>query len=556
MATDIIKKFWDKLSRRHDNLGRDDSFYALFSNGFDKAKIKLDHITKVVIREYDEECLKKIEDGLIAIDNIVRNPKQFLMVEEEIIPVELAKKVNKDSIKHLSSHSHLINRIEDDGMVMPTRILTALKDDTINLYENRFVRSLIINLVTFFDRRFSEFLDDVDFSSMAKLDNKTLFTVKNSQVNLDLHMMVVTDNFNKDDIMKMDEVIRRVGWIKHTLAKLYDSDFMKKLRDAKIVVGEIKKTNTIKGHPDYNICYHLWNYIMNYKGMVLDFRIEEIPIELTPKYQKKMNKALMYFYSAVDACQKDNEKYAEAIKKSWNLNIKQTKVKLIKDTIDNSEVEVVREVIDKTIFTDQHQSQLDKLNAEKEKLKLQLKEMKEKHKAREKANRELEENKREFIILKEREIKELMHQKQYAKDCALAKLRNKQEEKITKEEAKKVAVVRNEKYNLVSQLTSWIDKKKVSERSIEKANGVKVLLNREIKAGIRVEENTAEIKKIDDDIVKWKKTIVVAGEKRVALEEKIAKVDARIARINAANKSRREKRRAILKAKNSKLSRY
>ena len=57
MATDIIKKFWEKLSRRHDNLGRDDSFYALFSNGFDKAKIKLDHITKVVVREYDEECL-------------------------------------------------------------------------------------------------------------------------------------------------------------------------------------------------------------------------------------------------------------------------------------------------------------------------------------------------------------------------------------------------------------------------------------------------------------------------------------------------------------------
>ena len=60
MATDIIKKFWDKLSRRHDNLGKDDSFYALFSNGFSKAKIKLDHITRVVVREYDEETLKKI----------------------------------------------------------------------------------------------------------------------------------------------------------------------------------------------------------------------------------------------------------------------------------------------------------------------------------------------------------------------------------------------------------------------------------------------------------------------------------------------------------------
>lgn len=553
MATDIIKKFWDKLSRRHDNLGREDAFYALFSNGFDKAKIKLDHITKVVIREYDEECLKKIEDGLVAIDNIVRNPKQFLMVEKEIIPVELAKKVNKDSIKHLSSHSHLINRIEDDGMVMPTRILTALKDDTINLYENRFVRSLIINLVTFFDRRFSEFLDDVDFSSMAKLDNRTLFTVKNSQVNLDLHMTVVTDNFNKDDIMKMDEVIRRVGWIKHTLGKLYDSDFMKKLHDQKMVVGEIKRTNTIKGHPDYNICYHLWNYIMNYQGMVLDFRVEEIPIELTPKYKKKMNKALMYFYSAVDACQKDNEKYLEALKKSWNLNIKQTKVKLIKDTIDNSEVEVKKEIIDNTIFTDENQKQLEKLYAERDKLKLQLNEMKQKHKEREKQHREMEDNKREFIILKEREIKELMNKKQYAKDCALARIRNKKEKEITKEEAKRVAVIRTKKYNLVSQLASWIDKKKVSERSIEKANGVKVLLNREIKAGIRVEENLAEIKKLDADIIRWNKTIKTASEKKIVLEAQIEKIEQQIAKANSANKARRDKRRAILKKKNSKV---
>lgn len=553
MATDIIKKFWDKLSRRHDKLGREDSFYALFSNGFDKAKINLDHLTRVVIREYDEECLKKIEDGLIAIDTIVRNPKQFLMVEDEIIPVELAKKVNKDSIKHLSSHSHLINRIDEEGMVMPTRILTALKDDTINLYENRFVRSLIINLVTFFDRRFSEFLDDVDFSSFAKLDNKTLFTVKNSQVNLDLHMTVVTDNFNKDDIMKMDEVIRRVGWIKHTLAKLYDSDFMKKLADTKMVVGEIKRTNTVKNHPDYNICYHLWNYIMGYQGMVLDFRVEEIPIELSPKYKKKMNKALMYFYSAVDACQKDNEKYAEAIKKSWNLNIKQTKVKLIKDTIDRSELEVVKEVIDKTIFTDTHQKQLEKLYEEREKLKLQLKEMKEKHKEKEKEFREMEDNKREFITLTEREIRELTQQKQYAKDCAMVRLRNKKEKEITKEEAKKVNIVRTKKYAVVSQLASWVDKKKVSERSIEKANGVKVLLNREIKAGIRVDENLAEIKKIDDDIVRWNKTIKTAEEKKVLLEAEIEKYDAQIAKINDANRVRRTKRRAILKQKNSKV---
>lgn len=552
MATDIIKKFWDKLSRRHDNVGRDDSFYALFSNGYDKATIKLDHVTRVVVREYDEECLKKIEDGLLAIDTIVRNPKQFLRVDEEIIPIELAKKVNQDSIKHLSSHSHLINRVEDDGMVMPTRILTGLKDDTINLYENRFVRSLIINLVTFFDRRFSEILDDVDFSSMIKLDNKNMFTVKNSQINLNVSMMVVTDNFNKDDITKMDEVIRRVGWIKHTLAKLYDSDFMKKLRDAKMVVGEIKRTNTIKNHPDYNICYHLWNYIMTYQGMVLDFRVEEIPIELSTKYKKKMSKALMYFYSAVDACQRDNEKYAEAIKKSWNLNIRQRKAKLIKDTIDRSELQVIKEEFDPSIFSEDKEKQLQKLLAEKEKLKEQLRALKERNREKEKEHRQNEEIKREFIILKDREIEELMQQKQEAKEAVKRKQRIKKEKEITAQEAKRVAGVRSKKYVLISQLTSWLDKKKVAQRSIEKSNGVKVLLNREIKEGVRVSENTAEIKKIDADIIKWNRTIKVADEKKVILEAQIEKVEAQIAKINAANKVRRTKRREILKEKNSK----
>ena len=241
MSIDIVKKFWDKLSRRHDNLGRDDSFYAIFSNGFNKANIKIDHITKVVIRECDEECLKKIEDGLVALDIITRAPKQFLKTDFEIIPVELAKKTGTASIKHLSSHSHLISRVDEDGMVVPTRILTGLSDDNIALYENIFVKSLIMNLVTFFDRRFSEMLDDVDFSSLTALKNKTSFNVKNSRVDFEMKFDVVTDNFNKEDIMKMDEILRRVAWIKRTLGRVYSSQFMKTLADCRPIVGAIKR---------------------------------------------------------------------------------------------------------------------------------------------------------------------------------------------------------------------------------------------------------------------------------------------------------------------------
>ena len=265
MSIDIIKKFWDKLSRRHDNLGRDDSFYAVFSNGYNKADIKLNHITKVVIRECDLDCLKRVEDGLVALDIITRAPKQFLKTDFEIIPVELAKKTGTASIKHLSSHSHLISRVDEDGMVVPTRILTGLADDNIALYENIFIKSLILNLATFFDRRFSEFLDDVDFSSLTSLQNKSVFNVKNSRVNFDMKLDIVTDNFNKDDIMKMDDILRRVAWIKRTLGRVYGSQFMRTLADCRPIVGAIKRTNIITKEPNYNICYHLWNFISNYE---------------------------------------------------------------------------------------------------------------------------------------------------------------------------------------------------------------------------------------------------------------------------------------------------
>ena len=57
---------------------------------------------------------------------------------------------------------------------------------------------------------------------------------------------------------------------------------------------------------------------------------------LSDKYKKKMNKAIMYMYSAVDACQKDNEKYNEALKKSLNLVVHNTKLKKIQDVMDNN----------------------------------------------------------------------------------------------------------------------------------------------------------------------------------------------------------------------------
>lgn len=552
MAIDIIKRFWDKLSLRHDNLGRDDSFYALFTNGFSKADMKVNHITKVVIRECDLECLKKIEDGLVALDIITRAPKQFLKTDFETIPVELAKKTGTASIKHLSSHSHLISRVDEDGMVVPTKILTGLSDDNIALYENIFIKSLIMNLTTFFDRRFSEFLDDIDFSSLTALENKTEFNVKNSRVNFEMKLNIVTDNFNKDDVMKLDDILRRVAWIKRTLGRVYGSMFMKKLADCRPLVGAIKRTNIITKEPNYNICYHLWNYIGSYEGMVLDFRVEKIPIELNDKYKRKMNKALMYMYSAVDACQKDNEKYNEALKKSMNLVIKKSKIKKIKNVVDNNITFEVKEQLDPYEFGVDKQKQLDDLIKEKEYLKEQLSLTKEKHRQKERELKEIEQEKQEYIRLKQQEIDELLKQKSESRKEMMRRNRIKKEQAIINQESKNVKKVRDRKYVVQARIREMQSRIRICTSNIEKSEGTIFMLKQEINNKINVEANKKEIKDLKRNQVEWKETIEKCKKKIKVYDKKILEIETKVKEINEINKKNRLKRKKILLEKNSK----
>jgi hypothetical protein len=551
MSIDMIKKFWDKLSRRHDNLGRDDSFYAIFSNGFNKANIKIDHLTKVVVRECDEECLKRIEDGLVALDIITRAPKQFLKTDFEIIPVELAKKTGTASIKHLSSHSHLISRVDEDGMVVPTRILTGLADDNIALYENIFVKSLIVNLVTFFDRRFSELLDDVDFSSLTALKNKSSFNVKNSKVDFEMKLDIITDNFNKDDIMKMDEILRRVSWIKRTLGRVYSSQFMRTLADCRPIVGAIKRTNIITKEPNYNICYHLWNYISNYEGMVLDFRIEQIPIELNDKYRKKMNKAMMYMYAAVDACQKDNEKYNEALKKSLNLVIKKSKIQKIKRVMDNNETVEIENENDPYIFGEEKQKTLEMLIKEKEYLKEQLSITKEKNRQKEIELREIEKEKQEYIRLKQQEIDDLLKQRSESRKEMMRRARINKEKEIIAQEAKAVKKIRDRKYVVEARIREMESRIKICNSNIEKSGGTIFMLTQEINNKVNVIENKKEIKEIKKNQITWKETIAKCKKKIKDYEAKVKEIDSKVEQLNKINKEKRAKRKKILIEKNS-----
>ena len=90
-----------------------------------KLHVKLDFEKK----DIDFSWLPVFEDTCYYIDNILRNPKRFIINEEEIVKIEQSKKVTVESIIHLTQHTNLIQKYDSEkNEVKPSKILNINKE--------------------------------------------------------------------------------------------------------------------------------------------------------------------------------------------------------------------------------------------------------------------------------------------------------------------------------------------------------------------------------------------------------------------------------------------
>ena len=100
------------------------------------------------------EWLEIMEETIRYLDNILRNPNRFIINEEDIVKIELARRVTVESIKHLSKNTNLIQDYnKETGDVRPSKILNINKEESFDTYENRFIYSLIKNMKFFIERK-------------------------------------------------------------------------------------------------------------------------------------------------------------------------------------------------------------------------------------------------------------------------------------------------------------------------------------------------------------------------------------------------------------------
>lgn len=215
------------------------------------------------------DWLDEFEEACPRIDIIVRNAKVTLIQEENIELIEKAKRITVESVKDLAKHTNYINEIDEKtGDVKPGKILDIRNEETFNIYENRFLYTLIHEMEEFIMRKEDD-LKKLEISDSKLLEYKG--KTKSDKDRITIEVKITADSLPSDEVAdelkeKIKDIKKRINDIKVYIGSWYKSEMMKSLERAHIpfVKPPLKKTNILLKNPNFKIATKLWEFIRNY----------------------------------------------------------------------------------------------------------------------------------------------------------------------------------------------------------------------------------------------------------------------------------------------------
>ncbi len=522
--------------------------YSLFNRYFDK--------------KIDLKWVEEIEACIIPLDNIIRVPRKFIVQEEEIVPIERARKITNESIRHLAQHTNMIAKVEGDD-VTPNQILNVFREESYEVYENRFVFTLMQNLVRFIDVRYNVLFNISDDDNMASLKMESDFTRGREKIQYKLEISAQSAGSDIEGEAGPEgenaTAFQRIERVKRIINEYANSSFMKELRNCVPVRPPIMRTNAIQKNPNFRACLKLWQFIQSYNELGYEITVKESNDMVSEEYMNELNRLTAMNYMMLKA----NTLSEDAVGKQKKRKIKPKLLKRLAEELvmdyDMEEVEIQRVFVDEVKRVSRKkiegekkiqeaiQRALDAENARKkaieDKIKAKIaheKEMERRRIAREKERirKEKEKERQRIKREKEREKARVAKEKALAKEKArkekerAAKLKAQEEARIAKEKQREQMRIAREKAAKLAQ----IEKEKAAKaKAKEKERKAKEL------AAQKAKEKAAAAKQKEKEAIA-KARAAQAEKERLAKEK--AKQKAAAAKAAQAEKDRLAKEKA------------
>lgn len=247
---------------------------------------------------FDQTWIDTIEGCLNDLGEIVKDPRKITKTTANLVPVELAKKTNSESVQHLASHTQFVKEIKENGDVIPSKILSIESDDDYSIYENRFIATLIKRLVLFVEKRHEFIVKYTPLKDIEELRIKSTTILDGSLVEITTNVKI-TKPADYAGVEEENKLMERVSDIRKYLRFYYGTPFMKMMKNEKDVRNPILMTNIIRKNPLYNHCYRLYKYIESYDGLGIDYSIHNTYEDFDATAFEDANNALMSSFLAL-----------------------------------------------------------------------------------------------------------------------------------------------------------------------------------------------------------------------------------------------------------------
>lgn len=308
-------------------------FYEFFMDAISRANNQFQFSNRKMEKTVDLDWVDKIEDSLSAFQNIVSNPRNIIKEDELIVNVANAKKAGADVVRHLAQHAELVEEFDNsNGNVRPSKLMQKYREDTVGLYENRLVFTVLESAYEFVkirhDALFSAMSDE--FGAKLKVDSTMETATELVHVDVFLHIKetdsaIQTDEKNGETFARISKMYRILGMLMHT-------QFAQQMAKMPRVKGGVTKTNVLKKNPDYRKIVALMEFLKSYDDIGYTIRVVEQNPHINEVFERDIYHNIMFNYLVLKGYledEKDRQAPAPAKTKKRTL-----KPKFIKEIIE------------------------------------------------------------------------------------------------------------------------------------------------------------------------------------------------------------------------------
>ncbi len=282
------KKRYDEYLYYLSTLLKQEDFYNEFSDRIAQGKNNFQVSQRFQKQIFDESWIDMLEDCIVALDNIVRNPRKFIVVEEDIVDISLARSISVESVKHLAQHTNFISSVTKDGMVIPSKILNTSKEESYEIYENRFIYTLLLKTKDFIGRRYNLIKQSSATSDQIVVNVTSDFGLEKSS-NI-TYTMSTTANMPVESLIGTEDnhsLMERVERINSIVSSFLASPFAKEMVSCALVRPPITRTNVILKDPNFKKALVLWQFIESYNKVGFEVETVTETRDLAPSVAEK-----------------------------------------------------------------------------------------------------------------------------------------------------------------------------------------------------------------------------------------------------------------------------